>query len=339
MFSRGLKFMLLVALVAVQGCPRPQKPRGYMTGKAGPTIVLGSAPKIAQNLGVTFAKQITLVGFNISPSPVVKGQRATLEIVWKCLAKPTYDWVVWTRIDHRDSAVSRLIADHRPAVPTTSWRPGKYYADRLVFQIPEHFKGGLYDVFLGLYGSAGPQRRQIKYATESLLAGGERRGVISVALSRGEKGTAMSAESREPSVSEKLGVTFGGELLLVGYTLKPSTVEKGKAANLEIVWKCLAKPKRSWIIWTRIDYLGTAAKSINRDHPPLLPTTLWEPGKFYRDNVNFMIPASEKPGKYRLSIGLYAGIVAGKPPRYLPEKVMQGGKRYGTLEVGFSGKQ
>jgi hypothetical protein len=136
-----------------------------------------------------------------------------------------------------------------------------------------------------------------------------------------------------PTVAQKLGVTFGKELELVGFNISPSPVIKGEPATLEIVWKCLSEPSRNWTVWTHLDYQGTPAKRINKDHYLRAPMTMWEPGKYYRDKVQFTIPASDKPGKYRVSIGVYFQPSKKAALQYLPEKLSKDGNRYGTFEV------
>jgi hypothetical protein len=230
-----------------------------------------------------------------------------------------------------------LNADHPPATPTTKWQPGKYYVDRFAFVIPQDFKGGIYYAFIGVHlQPVGRQRAANWFPPETLAPESQRLGLLSVAFSHGEKPLAMRGENKEPAVADKLLVTFGKEILLVGCKVQPSPVQKGKPATLEIVWKCLARPSREWIAFTHIDYPGTPAKTISKDHTMLLPIALWEPGKYYRDKVDFTIPASEKPGKYSIYIGLFTVAGQGMPNNYAPEKVMQGGKRYGSIEVAFS---
>jgi len=298
----------------------------------GATLVQRVGPEVAQNLGVTFGKELLLIGFKVSPSPVVKGKPAVMETVWKCLARPSRNWRIWTAIDYYGSPQRRLNAGHYPGTPTREWVPGKYYVDRLVFVIPMDFKGGAYTVSHGVFFPT--PNGHADYLSESVAATGQRLGVISVALSRGEERPGMWPESREPAVAERLSVAFGKEILLVGYTVKPSPVRKGKPATLEVVWRCLAKPSHDWRLWNIIEDLGPPYRQINLQHPLALPVGSWEPGKYYRDTVEFSMPANYKPGKYRVSIGVFPPFKTRVP--YPPEKVMPGGKRYGTLEVGSS---
>jgi len=340
MFARSLVVTVLVAVIVGHGCARAPRehapaPRGKApAAKAGPTTELGSAPRVAQKLGVTFGKELELVGFNISPSPVVKGEPATLEIVWRCLAKPSRDWAIWTHLNYAGSPARRFHGDHWPSTPASKWQAGRYYVDGLMFKMPEDFKGGAYGVSIGLY--AYPPRwnptKPLVRLPETMAAGSQRSAEIGVAYSRSEEQPVMSPESRQPRVAERLSVAFGDELVLVGYSVDPTPIRKGDPATLEIVWKCLTRPSRDWTVWTHIG----PSQMINRDHRPALPVLMWRPGKYYRDKVSFTIPRDKKPGQYPVSIGLYAIAPEGQPTVLLPEKVMEEGRRTGTMEVGFS---
>ena len=336
MSGRAVVVSALVALLALQGCQRARRGPGAQAPteearraaareEVGATAVAKSAPEVDYRLDVTFGKELLLVGFSVSPFPIPKGESATLESVWKCLAKPSRNWVTWTYVTYLGSPRRQLTLDHSPATPIGEWQPGQYYIDPLSIVIPKDFKGGPYEVSLGLYAGA-------IHLAESLAPGSQRTAEVGVAFSR-EEMPRVRGERREPRVAQRLSVAFGDELLLVGHSVDPNPVVKGKPATLEIVWKCLARPSRDWVVWTHIG----PSQMINRDHRSFFPIVMWEAGKYYRDSVEFTMPAGAKPGQYPVSIGPYASAGRGQPTLLLPEKVMQGGKRIGAIEVGFSG--
>jgi len=349
MRARGLILISIIGLLVAQGCQRrPGKPAGppapgaaggraglpVSAREVGATGVQNTAPSVDYNLGVTFGKELLLVGFNVSPSPMSKGEPATIEAVWKCLAKPSRNWTTWTHLNFLGSPPNRYNGDHPPSTPTSRWEPGKFYVDPFTFVLPEAYKGGAYQVSIGLYGMPRnwTKEKPFLYLPETIVAGGQRVAEVGVGYSGAEEQPAMRAESKEPRVAEKLSVAFGDEMVLVGYNVQPSPVQKGDPATLEIVWKCLTRPSRDWTVWTHIG----PSQMINRDHRPALPIALWKPGKYYRDKVSFTVPPDKKPGQYPVSIGLYAGAGEGQPTLLLPEKVLEGGKRQGVIEVGFS---
>jgi len=345
MSRRRVIVAAVVVIVVGHGCARPPRqqqvqapaPKG-LKFKVGATSELRSAPKVAETLGVTFGKELLLVGINVSPSPVVKGKPATLETVWKCLVKPSRNWTFWTHIDHEGRWQQRFNGDHPPMTPTSKWRPGMHYVDRLVFVLPPDLPGGAYSVSMGVYAvPAAPSAKKrlgTAYLPEKMAAGSVRRGTIAVAFS-GRETPRMPAEQREPKVAQRLGVRFGEELLLVGCTARPSPTQRGKPASLEIVWKCLTRSIRHRLIWICIgDPTGKGAKIFDNVHRPALPVIMWEPGRYYRDKVDLTIPSGAKPGKYRVLIWVYGAIRPDKL-QFLPDKLTPGGKREATLELGF----
>jgi len=336
--ARILVGVLIVLLVGAAGCKRPSQTKGpqpgqpavasYSEEKVLQTAVCANQPAVALPLGIKFGRELLLVGYSVKPPTVVKGEPATLEITWKCLSKPSRDWRFWTKMDYEGTPSRRLGCDHNPTLPTSRWQPGKYYRDQIVFAIPKDFKGGVYRLSIGVFTS-----RPYSTLPQTLTGPSEQFGAVNVAPSRGEKGPGLAGETREPRVSERLGVTFGKELILVGYSVSPSPLQKGRKAELQIVWKCLGKVSHNWRIWTHLDYTAQPSRRLNLDHDPTLPSTLWRAGEYYRDRVEFTVPGDFKPGKYRLGIGPFKSRPVSV---YLPEKVVKSGQRYGTVEVGFS---
>lgn len=344
MHKRVLAVSLLLVVAGFAGCKRPGKAGVWQPReKVQPTEAMGAEPSVATRLGVKFGEEVLLVGYNLAPETITKGRPATLEIIWKCLSKPSRDWRVFTHFDYRGpqpGKLRRLNRSYSPALALSKWQPGKYYRDKLTFIMPNDFPGGIYSLSIGLYlrsttGASGAP--QFTNPPETVQVGGERFGYLAVAPSRGEKALTAEGESEQPPVSEKLGVTFGlgKELLLVGYNVRPSPVQKGKKAEIEIVWQCLKKPSRNWDVGTYVDRPGDPSARQNLSHSPQVPMTLWKPEKYYRDKVEFTPPDSLKPGRYTVSIGVYKRE-SDASYADLPAKAVEGGKLRGTLEIGYS---
>lgn len=116
-----------------------------------------------------------------------------------------------------------------------------------------------------------------------------------------------------------LDIDLGGRVRLLGYKLTPQQAQypAGTRVTVTLVWQCEQVLGPHWMLFTHL--LGPGGETLeNLDKSgPLrhlegvegqpLPPSRWEPGKFYRDELTFAIPASPPP-----SVTLVTGIHDGK---------------------------
>jgi len=118
-----------------------------------------------------------------------------------------------------------------------------------------------------------------------------------------------------PTKMAPLDLDFDGKVRLVGFVVSPEQPEypPGTKVTVTLVWRCDQKLDEGWLLFTHA--LGPAGQTVqnldaggplrHRDGvagQPLSPSR-WEPGKFYRDEISFTVPASAPP-----SLVLEAGI-------------------------------
>ncbi len=109
---------------------------------------------------------------------------------------------------------------------------------------------------------------------------------------------------------ERLDPTpFGDTLLLLGYDLDDSRVQRGGEIRLTLYWQCLKPLEESYRIYLRL--LNPVYRVWGEQSaPPLspwgeLPTNKWEAGVMYRDDRNIEFLPGTPPGVYRLGLSLY----------------------------------
>jgi hypothetical protein len=140
------------------------------------------------------------------------------------------------------------------------------------------------------------------------------------ALTRAEEAELAAFVSAAPPADlSKLDVDFDGKVHLVGYTIVPKQAQypAGTRVTVTLVWACDQKLEPGWLLFSHL--LGPSGAAIDNldDNGPMrhlpgvsgqpLPPSRWEPGRFYRDELTFTIPARPPP-----SVTVAAGIYAGK---------------------------
>lgn len=106
------------------------------------------------SLRADFADGITLLGYDVNPSPARAGDAVEVVFHWQAQTTPGQDYNVFVHL--RDTAnVNVAQADGIPSwygpQPTTSWPPGKTMLDAHVLILPKTLPPGRYRLVAGLY--------------------------------------------------------------------------------------------------------------------------------------------------------------------------------------------
>ncbi|MCW5850848.1 MAG: glycosyltransferase family 39 protein [Anaerolineae bacterium] len=122
--------------IAVQGPPRRFEP--------GP---------IQHSVSARLGSSITLLGYDVAPTPAAPGQPLRVTLHWRALAAPDRGY---TRFLHLVDAGGQLRAqsDSPPAGgtrPTTGWVEGEVVADTVQLTLPADLPPGRYHLLTGLY--------------------------------------------------------------------------------------------------------------------------------------------------------------------------------------------
>jgi hypothetical protein len=109
-------------------------------------------------------------------------------------------------------------------------------------------------------------------------------------------------------VNDGEGLSFSGEMQLLGYDLATPTAQPGQALELTLYWQALIPMDRNWSIFVHVvDEAGVIVAQ--RDRYPgagSLATTLLEPGQTFADHYVIPIPeAAYAPVPAELVVGLY----------------------------------
>ena len=120
-------------------------------------------------------------------------------------------------------------------------------------------------------------------------------------------------EAEQSSISQRVGdggvgVSFGGEMRLLGYDLLDGAAQPGEALRLRLYWQSVIAMDRNWSIFVHVvDEAGIIVAQ--RDRYPgngALATTLLAPGQTWADDYVIPIPdAAYAPSAAQIVVGLY----------------------------------
>ncbi len=116
-------------------------------------VLLSSLPQVDVPMNVRFEAGITLLGCNISPRVVKRGQKVKLECFFKCERKIDDDYMIFVHAES-DADTGRIVGDHLPAdgiYPTDKWKPGDIIKDTWSRTIPSSIKGKKLKFYIGFF--------------------------------------------------------------------------------------------------------------------------------------------------------------------------------------------
>jgi len=106
---------------------------------------------------------ISLLGYDVQPSPLVAGGILYLQLYWLVDAPPTDDWTIFTHLlQPTADGSSSLVAgyDSQPgggSLPTSAWLAGWQILDEYQIVLPADLPAGEYQLATGLYQANGKQ--------------------------------------------------------------------------------------------------------------------------------------------------------------------------------------
>jgi len=116
--------------------------------------------------------------------------------------------------------------------------------------------------------------------------------------------TAPQRQFTVPKMQKELGVTFGREVLLLGYDL----ARDGEELRLELYWQALQQMAVDYKVFVHLFDPATETIVTQWDAMPRegrYPTSRWARGEVVSDSITLSL-AEVPPGHYRLAVGVYA---------------------------------
>jgi len=116
------------------------------------------------------------------------------------------------------------------------------------------------------------------------------------------------SEKEIPSDIERLDVTFGDQMQLIGYRFAPNVIRPGEAVSVTLYWRALAPMSENYSVFVHLlseNDLIVGQRDMYPGHGTY-PTSLWRPGDIIADTYVVPVsPATLAPAKAQIEVGLY----------------------------------
>jgi len=111
-----------------------------------------------------------------------------------------------------------------------------------------------------------------------------------------------------PDSLERLDVTFGDEMKLLGYEMPERSIRRGTPLNIRLCWQSLAEMDRDYTVFAHASGREGAAIGQEDTYPGggNYPTSEWTPGEVICDEYEILIaPEAKAPAVGTVNVGVY----------------------------------
>ena len=153
------------------------------------------------------------------------------------------------------------------------------------------------------------------FALASLWATGCVGGSTDTSEKDKERLKAYVLDKAPENIPSKVEIKFDDRVTLLGHKLEPAgMVKPGQKVKLTMYWKAEKDIEDGWNLFTHvIDSSGERILNIDnvgplrewRETRQAMPPSLWEPGKVYVDEQEFVIPGNVKTDKIQVVTGVW----------------------------------
>lgn len=172
--------------------------------------------------------------------------------------------------------------------PPSAWQRGDILRDQYIFRIPASLPDGVFEWRLALSTKATGTTEEYSSGITLTVVAPERRFNV-------------------PSLSERLNVSLGEQIVLVGYTLGEEIYQPGDSLDVTLIWQSeehVSIPYHVFVHLVGADGL-LAAQSDGEPDEWNRPITGWMPGEFVSDPHTLHLPYDIPSGTYVLRAGIY----------------------------------
>ncbi len=269
---------------------------------ARPTLLNETAltQQPGQPIDMRYGEVARLVKIDVSRDHWLQpGGEGEVGLCWEPLAQDARMLVVLVQIVGAENRVvsSRRTLPGLGAYPTSIWRPGQSFCDRVHVQLKDKIPApAVYQVEIGIIDQATQERLPAYVPDGSPLT-----------TNFVERLKIAPDQYVKPPIERPLDHRFGDQIALMGYDLDRPAIRPGNSVRLRLYWRALRSPEADYTIFAQV---RDAANRIvaQKDSPPqggAYPTTFWDAGEVVTDDRVIEIPADTEPGKYPIKIGLY----------------------------------
>ncbi len=115
-------------------------------------VLLTSPPPMAHPVAAVWDNTIELLGYNVTPEPATRGDRANVTIYYRALQDIVDDWQIFVHCEDQAKVQQRFNMDHYPAggrARTNVWRKGDIIKDE--WSLPYPATESALELWVGFY--------------------------------------------------------------------------------------------------------------------------------------------------------------------------------------------
>jgi hypothetical protein len=272
--------MAILALVALFGylAPAYARPASWSPGQVLPNAT-----------AVQFDQLVTLAGYEVSQAAVHPGEPLDITLYWEVNNQPPGNFLMFI---HLTDSIGSLVAqrDTHPGLgnfPTSQWRPGDRFVERLRLWLPETAYAPETAVLsLGFYA---PEGYRLAVSNGNYRPDAFRLAQIRI---QGQPGDLPNTQAQN----------FAGQVWLRGFEF-PRTAEPGGLLPVTLYWEAARSEPADFAIQLRLvnERGESVAEMVERPSPPMAS---WQRGQEVTESRLFTLSHDLAPGYYRLILAL-----------------------------------
>lgn len=252
---------------------------------------------------VRFNHEITLLGYDLQPKVVPSGQSTRLQLYWQLLGdeiSENYSSVVYLR-DPSGNIILQAGSQHPGDLPISQWIGGEFYVqEQLHITVPQGTPPGTYPIDAALYSHTSGRNLDVSDAGGNPVGVTVQIGVLEV------RAPSAPANPNRLGLAARLDERLNDELMLLGISDLPDTLEVGQPLAVTWGWRASSQPTqlyRAQLVWEDEDG-EVAATSPILTLIPGYGTDQWRRGDVWKGTNLLTVPGRLKSGTYEVGIQL-----------------------------------
>lgn len=259
---------------------------------------------------VIFGDKLQLAGWALANPDPTAGEALLLLTRWRATEDISHGLTLW--LDLID-ATGNTWAEYQfrvgPAhAPIKRWEAGEAFIERRGVLVPVGVPPGEYELRVRAFPAVGGGEW---LPTEEPFTIGPIRVERSVS-NQGPNGTAPLDCAQYPELCtasvERLHITFGDTLALVGYIPWGERFTQGNPLLFNIYWQALITPKEDYELGMALidDHGEVLTEQRVQPVTDWFPTSQWRAGDLVKARHAFQLPLDTPPGHYHIRLAVYA---------------------------------
>jgi 4-amino-4-deoxy-L-arabinose transferase-like glycosyltransferase len=255
------------------------------------------------------AGELSLIGMSQVSEQVLSGDSLSLELFWQAEGTPRIDYRVRLRLLGPDGEVAQEAVISLSSYSTSLWQAGDRFRSHYSLHISPDIAPGRYRLAFNVLDESG-----------NPIWGQDSSQAMIQVLPRERSFTL-------PDTPHQLDVTFGGQIHLRGYALRPVEIAPGGTIPLTLYLQANGPTDRSYTLFVHLISAG-GELSGQVDMIPGnggAPTTSWATGQAIVQEVAVPVAPDTRAGTYRIAVGFYDAAhgerlsATGAPEHLLPQ--------------------